>query len=120
MELDRCRIGTTIAAIDYHVTSSRCLVSVSARGVTLGYQLRQSQLPNVDGRRFRFEGDEQVVGTVRRRYTRLPEARQRQIDRVLGVDPEMLGNKQGSFVTGILSAASAEKLSFMPKHTVTA
>ena len=71
-KLNGCRISRTIAAIDYHVISSWCLVLVSARRVSLGYQLRQSQLTHVDRRRFRFESDQQVIRTIRRRYTGLP------------------------------------------------
>ena len=46
------------AAIDYHVTRCWRLVSVSARRVSLGYQLGQSQLTHVDRSRFRFKGDQ--------------------------------------------------------------
>jgi len=55
-KLDGCRVSS-ITTIDNHVTASWCLVPVSARRVSLGYQLRQSQLTHVDGRRFRFESD---------------------------------------------------------------
>jgi len=37
----------------------------------LRHQLRHAQLPYVDGRRFRFQGDEQLLRRLRRRYSSL-------------------------------------------------